>query len=110
MRHTRCLFLSMLVLSFVLGAGQANAAYEFYMQITGGKQGLFKGESVRQTWKDWIPCLRLDFDPQASTDRASGLPAGPLQMGVLTVTKEWGAASPQIFRALCTNELLKSVE
>jgi type VI secretion system secreted protein Hcp len=41
-------------------------------------------------------------------DPQSGLPTGKRRQSV-TLTKLWDAASPQIFRALITNEALESV-
>lgn len=43
------------------------------------------------------------------TDPATGQVSGKRQHKPLTFTKQWGAASPQIFQAAVTNEVLKSV-
>ena len=41
--------------------------------------------------------------------RRPGWPAASASTGRSAFVKEWGAASPQFFQALCTNEILKSV-
>ena len=84
-------------------------AYEFYMQIEGQKQGKLKGESTREAWKDWAPCYYIEYSANVPTDRDRGTAAGAVRHMPITVSKEWGASSPQIFTALCTNEVLKKV-
>ncbi|MFI5106115.1 MAG: type VI secretion system tube protein TssD, partial [Terriglobales bacterium] len=46
----------------------------------------------------------------APRDNATGMASGRRQYSPIVVTKEWGAASPQIMSAAATNELLPSVE
>lgn len=84
-------------------------AYEFYVTIEGMKQGKFKGESPRTAHADKISGLSYDHAIVSPRDIATGLPSGKRQHGPITITKEWGASSPQLFHALVTNELLKSV-
>ncbi len=84
-------------------------AYEFYVTIEGTKQGKFKGESIRDQHKNKIEGLAFEWKIQSPRDVATGLPSGKRQHGPIKITKEWGAASPQIFQALVTNEVLKSV-
>jgi type VI secretion system secreted protein Hcp len=84
-------------------------AYEFYVTIEGAKQGKLKGESVRTLHQEKIPGLRFDYTVKSPRDAASGQASGKRQHQPIKFTKEWGAASPQLFQALCTNEVLKSV-
>jgi type VI secretion system secreted protein Hcp len=84
-------------------------AYEFYITIEGTKQGKFKGESIRDKHKDKLEGLAFEWKVQSPRDIATGQASGKRQHLPIKVTKEWGAASPQIFHALCTNEVLKSV-
>ena len=84
-------------------------SYEFYVSIEGTKQGKFKGESPRDKWKEKFPALSYSHQIQSPRDIATGQASGKRQHGPITVTKEWGASSPQIFQALVTNEVLKSV-
>src|SRR5215471_12101292 len=49
--------------------------------------------------------MELDIPHEAATGHASG----KRQYQPITVTKEWGAASPQILQAAATNETLSTV-
>lgn len=84
-------------------------AYEFYVTITGEKQGKFKGESIRASQKDKLAGLSYNHEIISPRDAATGQASGKRQHRPASFTKEWGAATPQIFQALCTNEVLKEV-
>lgn len=84
-------------------------AYEFYVTIEGTRQGAFKGESVREAHKDKIAGLSYSHEITSPRDIATGQASGKRQHGPITITKEWGPSSPQLFQALVTNEVLKSV-
>jgi type VI secretion system secreted protein Hcp len=84
-------------------------AYEFYVTIEGKKQGAFKGESVRAAHSAKIAGLSYQHAIKSPRDVASGQASGKRQHGPISITKEWGAATPQIFQALCTNEVLTKV-
>src|SRR6187551_500887 len=84
-------------------------AYEFYVTIEGTKQGAFKGESVREAHNKKIAGLSYRHEITAPRDVATGQASGKRQHGPVTITKEWGASSPQLFQALVKNEVLKSV-
>jgi type VI secretion system secreted protein Hcp len=77
-----------------------------YVSILGAKQGYFKGMNAKT---HRFPVLGLTYEVISPRDPATGLPTGKRQHKPLTITKEWGAASPQIFEALVTNENLKGV-
>jgi type VI secretion system secreted protein Hcp len=109
MRRTLVNALVAVICLGVLAAAPAAAAYEFYMKATGTKQGAFKGESTRGAWKDQSPCVSMIYEVKSPRDTATGMATGRTQFGDLTVTKEWGAASPQLFQAMVTNEVLKEV-
>jgi type VI secretion system secreted protein Hcp len=86
-------------------------AFQAHISIKGNKQGQFKGESIQDKRKDkWIPVLSFQMGVQSPRDAATGQASGKRQHQPLTITKEWGAASPQLFRALTSNETLQSVE
>lgn len=87
----------------------ALAGNEFYVSVEGTKQGKFKGESVKSQYKDMIQGMAFEWDVTSPRDAATGLPSGKRQYKPITFTKEWGAASPQLFQALTANELLKTV-
>jgi type VI secretion system secreted protein Hcp len=84
-------------------------AYEFYVTIEGTKQGKFKGESVRDAHKAKLSGLSYRHEIKSPRDAATGQASGKRQHGAISITKEWGPATPQIFQALVTNEVLKSV-
>jgi len=86
-------------------------AYEAYISIKGNKQGQFKGEGIQDKRKDkWIEVLAFEYSVQAPRDIATGQASGKRQHKPVVITKEWGAASPQLLQALTTNETLSSVE
>jgi type VI secretion system secreted protein Hcp len=78
----------------------------FYVTIEGTKQGKFKGEGRSI---DRIEGLRFSYEVAAPHDALTGQTSGRRQHRPLTITKEWGASTPQLLQALATNEVLKSV-
>jgi type VI secretion system secreted protein Hcp len=83
---------------------------QFYLTVTGKKQGQFRSESTEPGRKDkWIPALGFEMALEAPHDPQSGLPTGKRQFSPVRIVKEWGAASPQALTALATNETLTSV-
>ncbi len=93
-------------------------AYEFYISIEGQKQGKFKGESGRGApngegtdngrglGRNKIAGVRFVSEASSPRDVATGQASGKRIHKPILVTKEWGAASPQLFQALVTNENL----
>jgi type VI secretion system secreted protein Hcp len=79
-----------------------------FITIEGVKQGKFKADGGPQ-FGDRIPVLQLGFEVDSPRDLASGQASGKRQYRPLSITKDWGAASPQLFQATATNEILKSV-
>lgn len=106
-RHRSPILLFSLVLA-IAATAQA-AAPEMLVKITGTKQGVFKGESVQKGREDQLLGLSFGYDLTSPTDLATGQATGRLQYGIVTFAKAWGAASPQIFQAISTNEILKTV-
>jgi type VI secretion system secreted protein Hcp len=84
-------------------------AYEFYITIEGVKQGKFKGESTKEKWKDKTAGIGFSYEVKAPTDTVSGRATGKRQHLPIQIIKQWGASSPQIFQALITHEILKTV-
>ena len=85
---------------------QVLTAPEFALAIKGSKQGTFKGDGHLNQ----IRGLSYDLQIVSPRDPASGQPTGKARFGPLTITKEWGASSPQILIALATNENLPAVQ
>ena len=81
----------------------------FYVTIEGSKQGRFKGESAREKMKDKLEALTFAYEVTSPRDVATGQASGKRRHSPITFTKQWGAASPQLFQAAVTNELLKTV-
>jgi type VI secretion system secreted protein Hcp len=87
-------------------------ASEFYVSVKGKKQGQFKGETKGpggSRARDRFRGVRYVSEVISPRDEASGLPTGKRQHKPIVITKEWGAASPQLFDALVKNEVLTSV-
>ncbi|HEX7337379.1 MAG TPA: type VI secretion system tube protein Hcp [Gemmatimonadales bacterium] len=75
----------------------------FSMAIEGTRQGMFPGGPAG------IAGLRFSYALKSPRDVASGQASGKRQHGPVVFTKLVGAGSPQLFQALATNEILKSV-
>ena len=75
--------------------------------VTGQHQGQFKNESPTPAGK--IIAFDFHYTVTSPRDLASGQAGGKRVHGPVTIHKEWGAATPQFFSALTTNELLPTV-
>ena len=84
-------------------------AYEFYVTVEGTKQGKLKGESDRKAHADKLTGLSFHYSVGSPREAASGMATGRRTHQPVSFVKEWGAASPQLFAALTTNESCKSV-
>lgn len=82
---------------------------EFTVAIEGAKQGRFKGEGSGDALKEKLIGLAFEYEIKTPRDPATGAATGKRQHQPIVFTKEWGAASPQLFQAAATNESLKSV-
>jgi type VI secretion system secreted protein Hcp len=85
-------------------------AYEFYATIEGTKQGKFQGESPRKDHAGKFVGLKFEYEVISPRDVATGMPSGKRQHKPIVISKEWGAASPQLFTACVRNEILKKVK
>ena len=99
------IMLGVLVLLLSIPVHVQAAAYEFYVTIEGTKQGKFKGKAADNK----ISGVRFQYEAKSPRDIATGQASGKRQHGPIIITKPWGSASPQLFQALVTNEVLKSV-
>jgi type VI secretion system secreted protein Hcp len=82
-------------------------ANNFYLRVTGQKQGELKGEKGKID--KGIPILGFSYAVQSPVEAGSGQATGKRQHKPVTVFKEWGGISPQLFEALVNHELLTSV-
>jgi type VI secretion system secreted protein Hcp len=85
------------------------SAVEIYIAVEGMKQGKFKGESPAKPFKDHSRVLKFGYGVVSPRDVSTGQASGKRQHKPVVITREPGAASPQFFTALVTNEVLKSV-
>lgn len=83
-------------------------AYEFYVTVVGARQGAFKGESGQPAHADALAGVGFSYEVAVSGDAGANVRRGRRQHGVVTFTKPWGAASPQLFSALVAGEVLSS--
>jgi len=79
----------------------------FYLSVKASKQGDLKGEGSKAQNK--IRILGFNYGVQSPRDPASGLPTGRRFHHPITIYKEWGVISPQLFEAMATNENLPAV-
>ena len=94
----------------VLALGPATtSAQTLYVVVEGTKQGLFANESNVGNHPNRLVGRDFDYLVKVPRDVATGMVSGKRQHGPVVFTKEWGAASPQLFQALVSNEVLKSV-
>lgn len=83
---------------------------KIFVAAKGKKQGALKGESTRPGTEHQFAALSLDYELRSPRDLATGQASGQRQHSPVSIVKEWGAASPQLFQALVGNEVLETVE
>ena len=85
-------------------------AFACYVTIEGDTQGKFKAEgSFSKFGADKISVFNFSSGVVIPHDAATGQPTGKRQHQTVKFTKQWGAASPQLFQAAVKNETLKTV-
>jgi type VI secretion system secreted protein Hcp len=82
-------------------------AEQIFVRVEGTKQGKFKGEIPN--YPDKFEGVKFSYEVISPRDAATGQAIGRRQHKPIHITKQWGAASPQLFSALVTNEMLKEV-
>lgn len=82
---------------------------EVYVAVQGSRQGRFKGEIGAKGLEGLSRVLRFSYGVMSPRDATTGQASGQRRHKPLVVTREPGAASPQYFQALVTNEVLPSV-
>lgn len=93
----------------LFGAAAAQAAQEFYVSITGVRQGPFPGEIIRKGFEGKIAGLNFDYSVVSPRDPVTGVATVKRQHRPIRIKKAWGASSTSLFTALMTNESLPSV-
>jgi type VI secretion system secreted protein Hcp len=89
------------VVSALLSAVPAMAAFDAYMTIKGTKQGQIKGDAM----SDNIHLVNVVRD----TPRTTGMVTGRRAHSTITITKEIDKASPKLAQAASTHEPLSEV-
>ena len=84
-------------------------AYAAYISIKGQKQGQFAGDGSNKQNKNRILIVSLSFPVESPRDAATGQASGKRQYHPISIRKYWGEASPQVYQALATNEVLPQV-
>jgi type VI secretion system secreted protein Hcp len=92
------------------GAQVLAQTHVFWVKITGSKTGPFRGETTLKARENSVEGFRFSSQVTSPRDGATGLPSGKRQHSPITFTKLWGPASPQIFQACVTNEILPTVK
>ncbi len=82
---------------------------DIYITVEGTKQGKFRGESTAKQFTGQSRVLKFGYSVVSPRDVFTGQASGKRQHKPIVITREPGAASPQFFTALVTNEVLKSV-
>lgn len=106
--RVRGIVAGVVMLTVLLGATVAQADSVF-VSIRGTKQGQFRGEAPQVNVKDKLVGVAFRYELTSPRDAATGMATGKRVHKPVVITKEWGAASPQLFQALVTNEVLQEV-
>jgi type VI secretion system Hcp family effector len=78
-----------------------------YVTIQSKVQGPLRGHDKHKD--GWVEVLAFSYEVTAPRDISTGQASGKRQHQPVVITKEWGAATPQLFQALWSNEVLTSV-
>ncbi len=100
----KLLFIAALFLLQSFTLAYANRAY---IKIVGTKQGVFMGDDTKP---NMTLIKGFTFGGSNSKPTPSGTTVGGKKiLNPVTITKEFGSCSPQLYAAFSTNELLKNV-
>lgn len=80
-----------------------------FVQIQGAVSGAFPGNTTQKGREGWIAASGFAHEVKSPRDAATGLSTGSRQHGPVTLTLPWSSASPLLFQALVTNEVLRTV-
>ncbi|MFZ0089451.1 MAG: type VI secretion system tube protein TssD [Solirubrobacteraceae bacterium] len=82
---------------------------QFYIRIVAGKQGAIPGNATHAGREGWLIGRGFEQQEEVPRDPSTGLPTGARRHSPVTVSLDWSPASPLMFNALTTNEMLPSV-
>jgi type VI secretion system secreted protein Hcp len=85
-------------------------SFHYYASFKGTKQGQLKGETIKAVRSDkWVELSSFEMGSEVPVDPKSGKPTGSRTHAPVVITKEWGAASPQLLDAHWRAELFDEV-
>src|SRR5690348_2230109 len=84
-------------------------SYRFFVTIEGASQGKFKTDNQKDPKSNRINAVGYAYEVVAPRDAHTGQATGKRQHGPVKITKAFGPSTPQCFKALVTNEVIKSV-
>jgi type VI secretion system secreted protein Hcp len=84
-------------------------AFQGFITVVGERQGQFKGEGTDAKQPGQIPIFNFENEVSSPFDQATGATTGKRVHAPLVLVKKIGAASPQFYRSLVTNEILTTV-
>ena len=82
---------------------------EIWMSVEGAQQGKFKGETTITNRLGKIQLTGFNFETAVPVEISSGLSTGKHINQPISVTKSFGPASLQCYKAFLTNESLKTI-
>ncbi len=91
-------------------AAAMSAAVDIFVKIKGTKQGVIKGESMDSKHAGEIDAYSYTWDIVQPTDKGgSGLASGKRQLGVFKFLMDTQSATPKLFSAAASGEVLTEV-
>ena len=101
--------LAFAVFSLTLLCGGVAQGDEIYYSVKGSKQGQFKTESLQKNTVGAAPVRMFQYAIVSPRDTVTGQATGKRQHKPIVITKLWGASSPQLYKAMVSNEILSEV-
>jgi type VI secretion system secreted protein Hcp len=89
--------------------GTAQGVGRVFVKITAQRQGVIAGDSTARGHEGWLVATGFDYELKVPRDVATGQASGRRQHSPAALMLPWTPASPQIFSAAVSNEVLSSV-
>jgi type VI secretion system secreted protein Hcp len=83
-------------------------ALNAYLTLKGQKQGAIQGSVTQKGREGTIAVHSISHEVIKPSDPVTGLPTGKRMHKPFTILKEVDRSSPQLWSALCTNEVISS--
>ena len=100
----------MLLLAILFSSSSFSWSQYMMMTLDGQAQGKFKPESNRSGHSDKTEVLGYIMEVKSPRDVATGQASGKKQYQPIIIWKASGASSPQFFKAVTTNEIIKKLK